>query len=192
MIRSCSEAICETIGSSMNQHGGKNCYLQPKYFNNEMFLRVNLGPMHLLKDFVNDVFVSDPKDYIRKENRISKITSQDINKSSATFQKNNEKKSRFPNSCWESSSSKWLQIVCCKNSQAMYYLSELKFWNAISYKNLKRCIWILGPLTCMHRKKKSRKSKVFSEKFFFLIWTISEKFFAPGKINTPEQMKSSP
>ena len=73
-----------------------------------MCLRVNFGPMHLLKDFVNDVFVSDPKDYIRKENRISKITSQDINKSSATatFQKNNEKKSRFPNSFWESSSSK--------------------------------------------------------------------------------------
>ena len=90
----------------MNQHGGKNHYLQPKYFNIEMFLRVNLGPMHLLKDFVNDVFVSDPKDYVRKENRISKITSQDINKSSATFQKNNEKKSRFPNSFWESSSVK--------------------------------------------------------------------------------------
>ena len=54
-----------------------------------MFLRVNLGPMHLLKDFVNDVFVSDPKDYVRKENRISKITSPDLNKSSATatFQK---------------------------------------------------------------------------------------------------------
>ena len=59
-----------------------------------MFLRVNLGPMHLLKDFVNDVFVSDPKDYVRKENRISKIASKDLNKSSATatFQKNNEKK----------------------------------------------------------------------------------------------------
>ena len=91
MIRSCSEAICETIGSIMNQHGGKNRYLQPKYFNIEMFLRVNLGPMHLLKDFVNDVFVSDPKDYIRKENRISKITSKDLNKSSTitNFDKSN-------------------------------------------------------------------------------------------------------
>ena len=63
---------------------GKNCYLQPKYFNIEIFLRVNLGQMHLLKDFVNDVFdklfLSDPKDYIRKGNRISKITSQDMNK----------------------------------------------------------------------------------------------------------------
>ena len=77
------------IGSIMNQHDGKNRYLQPKYFKIEMFLRVNLGPMHLLKDFVNDVFVSDPKDYVRKENRISKITSPDLNKSSATatFQK---------------------------------------------------------------------------------------------------------
>ena len=58
----------------------KNCYIQPKYFNIEIFLRVNLGPIHLSKDFVNDVFVSDPKDYIRKGNRISKITSQDMNK----------------------------------------------------------------------------------------------------------------
>ena len=48
-----------------------------------------MGPIYHVKDFVNDVFVSDPKDYVRKENRISKITSQDLNKSSetATFQK---------------------------------------------------------------------------------------------------------
>ena len=70
---------------------GKNRYVQPKYLNIEIFLRVNLGQMHLLKDFVNDVFdklfVSDPKDYLRKENSFSKITSQDINKSSAAFKK---------------------------------------------------------------------------------------------------------
>ena len=46
---------------------GKNRYVQPKYLNIEIFLRVHLGQMHLLKDFVNDVFVSDPKNYIKKK-----------------------------------------------------------------------------------------------------------------------------
>ena len=103
MIRSTSEAICETIGSIMNQHCGKNRHLEPDFFNMEMGLRVNLGPLHLLDSLIDDIFSNDTnKSYLRKETRISQISSKDVNKSSAiaTFQKNNEKKSRFPSSFW--------------------------------------------------------------------------------------------
>ena len=46
------------------------------------------------------------KIYVRKGNRLDKITSQDVNKSStiATFEKSDEKKSRFPEEFWNSSS----------------------------------------------------------------------------------------
>ena len=47
MIQSTSEAICETIGSIMNLHSGRNRHLEAEYFNMEMVLRVNLGPLHL-------------------------------------------------------------------------------------------------------------------------------------------------
>ena len=47
--------------------------------------------------------MSDPgKTYIQKGTRISKISSEDVDKSAAiaTFEKNDEKKSRFPFSFW--------------------------------------------------------------------------------------------
>ena len=50
MIRSTSEAICETGGSMIAQHVAKNHNLQRKNFNMEMYLRFNLptpGP-HLM------------------------------------------------------------------------------------------------------------------------------------------------
>ena len=103
MIRSSSEAICETVGSMMNQHGGKNRHLEPQYFNMEMVLRVNLGPLHLMDNLINEVFATDPaKSYVRKESIISRVASKDLNKSAAiaTFEGKNEKKSRFPHSFW--------------------------------------------------------------------------------------------
>ena len=48
MVRSSSEAICETVGSIMGQHCGKNRYLTPENFSKELVLRFNLGPLHLL------------------------------------------------------------------------------------------------------------------------------------------------
>ena len=95
MIRSTSEGQCETIGSVMNQHCGKNRHLEPEYFSMEMTLRVNLGPLHLLNGLIDDILSNDSKSYLRKETRSSQITSKNINKSGAiaTFQKNNEKKS---------------------------------------------------------------------------------------------------
>ena len=55
MITSCSEAICETVGSIMNQHAGKNRHLEPRYFSMEIYLRFNLGPLHLMKALIKEV-----------------------------------------------------------------------------------------------------------------------------------------
>lgn len=52
MIRSNSEAICETVGSVMNQHSGKNRFLTPENFSKEIVLLFNLGPMHLLEGLI--------------------------------------------------------------------------------------------------------------------------------------------
>ena len=65
MIRSCSEAICETVGSIMNHLAGKNSHLDPRYFSMEIYLRFNFGPMHLMKDLI--------KYYLIK---IAKVTSE--------------------------------------------------------------------------------------------------------------------
>ena len=45
----------------MNQHCGKNRHLEPKYFIIEMFLRVNLGPMRLMENFVTDIYTVKDK-----------------------------------------------------------------------------------------------------------------------------------
>ena len=104
MIRSTSEAQCESIGSIMNQHCGKNRHLEPEYFSMELVLRVNLGPLNVLKGLINEVLASDPgRSYLRKEGRISQLTaSNDVHKSAAiaSFQTINENKSRFHKSFW--------------------------------------------------------------------------------------------
>ena len=83
-------------------------YCGTEYFSMELVLRVNLGPLHLLDPLIEEILLQDPKTYLRKETRISQIVSKDINKSSAiaTFQKNTEKKSRFPTAFWLTSSFK--------------------------------------------------------------------------------------
>ena len=100
-----SEAICETAGSMMNQHCGKNRFLQPENFNIEMYLKFNLGPLHLLDNFVKEILASDStKSYLRKEQtKISRLVTNDLNKSAAmeTIEKRIEKKSRFPTSFWQ-------------------------------------------------------------------------------------------
>ena len=61
MVRSTSEAKCETVGSIMLQNTGKNRHLEPENFNKELFLRVSLGPMHILKGLVNEVLMTAAK-----------------------------------------------------------------------------------------------------------------------------------
>ena len=83
MIRVTSEAICETAGSMMNQHCGKNRFLQPENFNIEMYLKFNLGPLHLLDNFVKEILASDSsQSYLRKEQaKKRRLVTNDLNKS---------------------------------------------------------------------------------------------------------------
>ena len=108
MIRVTSEAICETAGSMMNQHCGKNRFLQPENFNIEMYLKFNLGPLHLLDNFVKEILASDSsQSYLRKEQaKKRRLVTNDLNKSAAmeTIEKRIEKKSRFPISFWQDTS----------------------------------------------------------------------------------------
>ena len=65
----------------------------------EMVLRFNLGPLHLLDNLIEEIFTSESsKTYVRKETKISRLITKDLNKSAAvdTFDKHNEQKSRFP------------------------------------------------------------------------------------------------
>ncbi len=92
------------VPSIMNQHCGKNHHLEPEYFSMELVLRVNLGPVAVLEGLVNEVLASDPdSSYLRKEDRITHLTaSKGVHKIAAiaSFQTNNENKSRFPKSFW--------------------------------------------------------------------------------------------
>ena len=109
MIRSSSEAICETVGSIMGQHCGKNRYLTPENFSKELVLRFNLGPLHLLNGLIDEVLaLGTTKSYLRQAIYIGKTVTKDLKKSATigSFQKKNETKSRFPLSFWLSSTSK--------------------------------------------------------------------------------------
>ena len=83
MIRVTSEAICETAGSMMNQRCGKNRFLQPENFNIEMYLKFNVGPLHLLDNFVKEILASDSsQSYLRKEQaKKRRLVTNDLNKS---------------------------------------------------------------------------------------------------------------
>ena len=48
MVKSYSEAICESIGSMMNMACGSGRVLYPDNYAKEIFLRFNLPPMHIL------------------------------------------------------------------------------------------------------------------------------------------------
>ena len=99
MICLTSEAIFKTAGSMMSQHG-QNGSLKAENFSMEMMLQFNVGPIHLVESLICDILASENKKlYLRKESKISQIVSKDFNKSAAiaTFEKNDEKKSKFPN-----------------------------------------------------------------------------------------------
>ena len=108
MIRVTSEAICETVESMMNQHCGTNRFLQAENFNIEMNLKFNLGPLHLLDNFVKEILASDSnQSYLRKEQaKTMRLVTNDLNKSAAmeTIEKRIEKKSRFTTLFWQDTS----------------------------------------------------------------------------------------
>ena len=70
-----------------------------------MFLRVNLGPMHLWDGLINEVLAYDSsKTYVRKESKIRRLVcSKDLNKSAAiaNYETESEMKSTFPISFWD-------------------------------------------------------------------------------------------
>ena len=102
MICSFSEAVCETVGSVMNQHSGRNQHLQPLYFSIELVLRWNLRPMHYLNTFVEEVYNRDKKEYLRRTKRVDKVVTKDLTKSAAiaSFQERAEENSHLPASLW--------------------------------------------------------------------------------------------
>ena len=73
-----------------------------------MYLKFNLGPLHLLDNFVNEILASDyTKFNLRKEQeKFSRLVINDLNKSAAmkTIEKRIEKKSRFLTSFWQDTS----------------------------------------------------------------------------------------
>ena len=126
MIRVTSEAICETAGSMMNQHCGKNRFLQPENFNIEMYIKFNLGPLHLLNNFVKEILASDSsQSYLRKEQaKKRRLVTNDLNKS-ATMEtlKKGLKKSRVFRHCFGKIllNKKYKCVLCEKFSKLFCY-----------------------------------------------------------------------
>ena len=60
-----------------------------------MVLRVNLGPLHLMGNLIDEILASDnAKLYARTEKRLKQLPGKDINKTTIdTFEQKNEKKS---------------------------------------------------------------------------------------------------
>ena len=73
-----------------------------------MYLKFNLGPLHLLDNFFKEILASDSsQSYLRKEQaKKRRLVTNDLNKSAAmeTIEKMIEKKSRFPISFWQDTS----------------------------------------------------------------------------------------
>ena len=83
MIREMSEAICESIGSMKDTHSTRNCNLGPENFSNEMILRVNLGPLHLMGNLIDETLASDnEKLYVRIEKSLKQLPHKDKDKTS--------------------------------------------------------------------------------------------------------------
>ena len=83
MIREISEAISEIIGSMMDTHSTRNWDLGPENFSNEIILRVNLGPLHLVGNLIEEILASDnTKLYVRIEKSLKKLPHKDKDKTS--------------------------------------------------------------------------------------------------------------
>ena len=100
-IRSCSEAVCETIGSMMGTAMSNGRNLMPIYLHKEVFIRFNLPPFHTLKSS----FIPQVADTWRKRNgksffrRYQKRSGMKLNEVSHTLQSFREReraKSHFP------------------------------------------------------------------------------------------------
>ena len=107
-IRSCSEAMAETVGSVMANHAGRNRHLQPHNFSKEIVLRFNLGSQHMLEELVNKVYLimkEKKREFVFKKDGKGKLVSHLKNKDQgsaiSSFRKRQEMKSKFPLSFWK-------------------------------------------------------------------------------------------
>jgi hypothetical protein len=73
----------------------------------ELVLRVNIGPLNVLKELINEVLASYPdRSYLRKEDRISQLTALHCNQgcpqegSNCNLSDKYENKSRFSKLFW--------------------------------------------------------------------------------------------
>ena len=83
MIKEISEAICESIGSMMDTHSTRNCNLGPGNLCNEIILRVNLGPLHLMGNLIDEILASNSaKLYVRIEKSLKQLPHKDKIKTS--------------------------------------------------------------------------------------------------------------
>ena len=74
-------------------------YVKQENFCREIVLWVNLRPLDVLDNFIEEILALDTtKSYLRKQTKIERIN--DLNKSAAlpSFQKKSEEKSRFTTS----------------------------------------------------------------------------------------------
>ena len=101
-VRVMSFAMCETIGSLMNAHGSKGRCLQPNNFNTEMCLKFNLGPLHTLDDFIEEIYQMRKKEYIRKldTTRLDKLVSVH-SAANRTYRQKQEEKAKLPLDLWK-------------------------------------------------------------------------------------------
>ena len=106
-VRSTSEAFCETVGSVMSNHCGKNRYLRPVNFNKEVFLDINLGPLHMCGKLVEEMFQRKKDEFIFKEANDGRLISGShlvddrLGAAIKTFRKTEEEKSKFPHIFWQ-------------------------------------------------------------------------------------------
>ena len=83
MIKEISEAICESIRSMMDTHSTRNCNLGPENLCNEIILRVNLRPLHLMGNLIDEILALDnEKLYVRIEKKLKQLPHKDKDKTS--------------------------------------------------------------------------------------------------------------
>ena len=138
MIRVTSEAICETAGSMMNQHCGKNRFLQPENFNIEMYIKFNLGPLHLLNNFVKEILASDSsQSYLRKVQAMTmKLVTNDLSK----------------RLLWKPSNKDWKKSLVFQHHSGKIILSKV-YYCVVCEKSTKLfCFWKLNTVHALDLK----------------------------------------
>ena len=101
MIKSYSEAIAECVGSLMNLQIGSGRNLHPVNLNKELFLRFNLGPLHVIKvnlipQVVKEKVDNERKEFFTKTTQKSLLKYDCLSASVGNFRKKEEESSHLP------------------------------------------------------------------------------------------------